>query len=94
MKLFIGNDAYNTRNPPLVYYGEAETYDDLIKLCDEYLNKHNYDKRYWRWICDKNPDDSPLWIVDFGSWSRFFYIDELNGELLKDWIKLSKGNIK
>lgn len=95
MRLYIGNNAYNARNPPLIFYGEAETYNDLIALCNKYLDKHNYNKnKYWRWICEKNPDNTPLWIIDFGSWSRFFYITDLNGKLLEDWIKLSKGNIK
>ena len=42
MRLYIGNNAYNARNPPLVFYGEAETYNDLITLCNKYLDKHNY----------------------------------------------------
>lgn len=75
------------------YYGEADTQEEVFALCNRYLDDNNYDKYgYRRWLCDKTPLGKPLWIVDFGSWNRFFYIYDLNGQLLEDWNKLNKGN--
>ena len=95
MKLYIGRNAYNTRDQTLDYYGEADTNKELKLLCDKYLDEKHFDKfNYQRWLCDKDQNGSPMWIVDFGCWNRFFYIFDLSGELLEDWNKLSKGNIE
>ena len=37
MKLYIGRNAYNTRDQTLDYYGEADTNKELNVLCDKYF---------------------------------------------------------
>ena len=95
MKLYIGRNAYNTRDQTLEFYGEVDTWKEMSALCIKYVNEKGYgNNKYWRWLCDKDQNGAPMWIVDFGSWSQFFYICDLNGELLEDWNELSKGNLE
>lgn len=95
MKLYIGRNAYNTRDQTLDFYGEADTWKEISALCIKYVDDNEYgNNKYWRWLCDKDQNGAPMWIVDFGSWSRFFYICDLDGELLEDWNELSKGNLE
>lgn len=94
MKLYIGRNAYNTRDQTLDFYGEADTHDGIIELQNQYLKENNFKSYYYNWIFDKDENGNPIIIQDFGSWSRFFYIYDLSGELLEHWNKMSKGNLK
>ena len=94
MKLYIGRNAYNTRDQTLDYYGEADTSKELIELENQYLKEINFKSYYYNWIFDKDKNGNPMIIQDFGSWSRFFYVYDLSGELLEDWNKMSKGNLE
>ena len=94
MKLYIGRNAYNTRDQTLEFYGEADTCEGIIKLQGRYLKENNFKSYYYRWIFDKDENENPIIIQDFGSWSRFFYIYDLSGELLEHWNKMSKGNLE
>lgn len=95
MKLYVGRNAFNTRDQTMEYIGEADNREQLWMLFDKYLDETHFKKysHYQRWLCEKDQDDNPMWIVDFGSYTRFFYIYDLSGELLEDWNKLSKGNV-
>jgi len=94
MKLYIGRNAYNTRDQTLDFYGEANTYEGIIELQNRYLKEINFKSYYFNWIFDKDETGNPIIIQDFGSWSRFFYIYDLSGELLERWQKVSKGNVE
>ena len=53
--------------------GTAETKDTAFKVIDEFLDDHKYKsyyKRYW------NTDDKTT-VVDVGSHTEFFYIQEV-----------------
>ena len=91
MKLYIGNNAYNTRDQTFDYYGECGTLKEMHFLMNKYYIEKNFTSYYTRWIADKDLKGNPIWIVDFGSWTRFFYITELSGELLNHWNKLTMG---
>ena len=95
MKLYVGRNAFNTRDQTMEYIGEADTREQLWSLFDKYLDESHFSKysHYQRWLCEKDQNGNPMWIVDFGSYTRFFYIYDLSGELLDDWNKLSKGNL-
>lgn len=90
MKLYIGRNAYNTRDQTLEFYGEAESLKELSKLQNKYLKENNFKSYYYRWIFDKDDNGEPIIIQDFGSWSRFFYIYELCDELLLEWEAANK----
>ena len=92
MKLYIGRNAYNTRDQTLEFYGEADTYKGIVESQKRYLKENNFKSYYNRWIFDKDENGNPIIIQDFGSWSRFFYIYDLNDELLETWNKMSEGN--
>lgn len=94
MKLYIGRNAYNTRDQTLEFYGEANTYEGIIELQNRYLKEINFKSYYSRWIFDKDENNEPIIIQDFGSWSKFFYIYDLSDELLEKWNKMSKGNLE
>lgn len=94
MKLYIGRNAYNTRDQTLEFYGEADTYEGIIELQNQYLKENNFKSYYYRTCFDKDENGKLLMIQDFGSWSRFFYIYDLNDELLEKGNKLSKGNLE
>lgn len=90
MKLYIGRNAYNTRDQTLEFYGEADTSLDLAKLQQKYLDEHNYESYYTNWIFDKDENGNPIIIQDFGSWTRFFYIYDLDKDLLEHWKRFNK----
>lgn len=90
MKLYIGRNAYNTRDQTLDFYGEAGSLKELSKLQNKYLKENNFKSYYYRWIFDKDDNGEPIIIQDFGSWSRFFYIYELCDELLLEWEAVNK----
>lgn len=92
MKLYIGRNAYNTRDQTLDFYGEADTYEGIIELQNQYLKENNFKSYYFNWIFGKDENGNPIIIQDFGSWSRFFYIYDLSGKLLEKWQKVSKGD--
>lgn len=95
MKLYIGRNAYNTRDQTFDFYGEADTWKEMSALCIKYVNEKGYgNNKYWRWLYDIDQNGAPMCIVDFGSWSWFLYIYDLSGELLEDWQKVSKGNVE
>ena len=94
MKLYIGRNAYNTRDQTLDFYGEADTCEEMTKLQNQYLKENNFKSYYYRTCFDKDENENPIIIQDFGSWSRFFYIYDLNDELLETWNKVSKGNLE
>ena len=94
MKLYIGRNAYNTRDQTLDYYGEANSLEELSILQNKYLKEINFKSHYYRWIFDEDENGEPIIIQDFGSWSRFFYIYDLNDELTETWNKMSGGNLK
>ena len=90
MKLYIGRNAYNTRDQTLDYYGEANSLEELSILQNKYLKEINFKSHYYRWIFDEDENGEPVIIQDFGSWSRFFYIYELCDELLTEWKGVNK----
>ena len=90
MKLYIGRNAYNTRDQTLDYYGEANSPEELSILQNKYLKEINFKSHYYRWIFDEDENGEPIIIQDFGSWSRFFYIYELCDELLTEWKGVNK----
>lgn len=90
MKLYIGRNAYNTRDQTLDYYGEANSPEELSILQKKYLKEINFKSHYYRWIFDEDENGEPIIIQDFGSWSRFFYIYELCDELLTEWKGVNK----
>ena len=94
MKLYIGRNAYNTRDQTLEFYGEADTYEGIVELQNRYLKENNFKSYYYRTHFDKDENGKPLMIQDFGSWSRFFYIYDLNDELTETWNKMSGGNLE
>lgn len=53
--------------------GTAETKDTAFKVIDEFLDDYKYKSYYKRcW----NTDDKTI-VVDVGSWTEFFYIQEV-----------------
>lgn len=93
MKLYIGRNAFNTRDQTFEFRGEADTADGIAKLKMDYIEETNFKSYYERWIADKDFDGNPLWVIDFGSYNRFFYIYDLTGELLDRWRVLAKEYI-
>lgn len=94
MKLYIGRNAYNTRDQTLEFYGEADTYEGIVELQNQYLKEIGFKSHYYITHFDKDENGKLLMIQDFGSWSRFFYIYDLSDELVEDWNKMSRGNLK
>ena len=39
MKLYIGRNAYNTRDQTLDFYGEADTWKEMSTLCIKYVDE-------------------------------------------------------
>ena len=53
--------------------GTAETNDEAFKVINDFLADHNY-KPYYRRIWEK---DDKTTVVDVGSYTEFFYIQEV-----------------
>lgn len=88
MLLYLGRNAYNTPDQDFNFYGWYATKEAIQDSINAYCDRENFKSYYWRRIADKDFEGKPLFIIDFGSWSRFFYIRDLSGELLEDWKKL------
>lgn len=91
MKLYIGKNAYNTRDQTMEYIGETEDTLELSKMQSQYIYDIGVKSYYQRIIFDKDENGEPILIIDFGSYTRFFYVYDLNGALTELWIKGS-GN--
>ena len=92
MKLYIGRNAFNTRDQTMEYIGEAEDASELSRMQNQYIENIKFKSYYQRVIFDKDEDENPMLIVDFGSYTRFFYVYDLNDELTELWNKMNKGN--
>ena len=92
MKLYIGRNAFNTRDQTMEYIGEAKDKLELGKMQNQYIENIKFKSYYQRVIFDKDEDENPMLIVDFGSYTRFFYVYDLNDELTELWNKMNKGN--
>lgn len=94
MKLYVGRNAFNTRDQTMEYIGEAEDRLELGKMQNQYIESIKFKSYYQRVIFDKDERGDPMLIVDFGSYTRFFYVYDLNDELTELWNKMSKGNLE
>lgn len=92
MKLYIGRNAFNTRDQTMEYIGEAKDRLELSRMQNQYIENIKFKSYYQRVIFDKDEDENPMLIVDFGSYTRFFYVYDLNDELTELWNKMNKGN--
>lgn len=92
MKLYIGRNAYNTRDQTFEYIGKAKDVTELGKMQNQYIENIKFKSYYQRVIFDKDEKGDPMLIVDFGSYTRFFYIYDLDDELTDLWNKMNKGN--
>ena len=92
MKLYIGRNAFNTRDQTMEYIGEAEDASELSRMQNQYIESIKFKSYYQRVIFDKDEKGDPMLIVDFGSYTRFFYIYDLDDELTDLWNKMNKGN--
>ena len=92
MKLYIGRNAFNTRDQTMEYIGEAKDASELSRMQNQYIENIKFESYYQRVIFDKDEDENPMLIVDFGSYTRFFYVYDLNDELTELWNKMNKGN--
>lgn len=91
MKLYIGRNAFNTRDQTMEYIGEAEDRLELSRMQNQYIENIKFKSYYQRVIFDKDEKGDPMLIVDFGSYTRFFYVYDLNDELTELWNKMNKG---
>lgn len=91
MKLYVGRNAFNTRDQTMEYIGEAEDRLELGKMQNQYIESIKFKSYYQRVIFDKDEKGDPMLIVDFGSYTRFFYIYDLNDELTELWNNMNKG---
>ena len=92
MKLYIGRNAFNTRDQTMEYIGEAKDASELSRMQNQYIENIKFKSYYQRVLFDKDEDENPMLIVDFGSYTRFFYVYDLNDELTELWNKMNKGN--
>lgn len=92
MKLYIGRNAFNTRDQTMEYIGEAKDASELSRMQNQYIENIKFKSYYQRVIFDKDEKGDPMLIVDFGSYTRFFYVYDLNDELTELWNKMNKGN--
>jgi len=74
------------------YIGEAEDRLELGKMQNQYIESIKFKSYYQRVLFDKDENENPMLIVDFGSYTRFFYVYDLNDELTELWNKVNKGN--
>ncbi len=91
MKLYIGRNAFNTRDQTMEYIGEAKDRLELGRMQNQYIENIKFKSYYQRVIFDKDEDENPMLIVDFGSYTRFFYVYDLDDELTDLWNKMNKG---
>ena len=91
MKLYIGRNAFNTRDQTMEYIGEAKDRLELGRMQNQYIENIKFKSYYQRVIFDKDEDENLMLIVDFGSYTRFFYVYDLDDELTDLWNKMNKG---
>lgn len=92
MKLYIGRNAFNTRDQTMEYIGEAKDASELSRMQNQYIENIKFKSYYQRVLFDKDEDENPMLIVDFGSYTRFFYVYDLNDELTELWNKMKEGD--
>ncbi len=88
MKVYIGRSMYYSEDQVLGLYDEG---DDLEVIMNKYFQEYNIKSYYSRWSPDRDAEGNPMWLIDFGSWIRFFYVCDLSGELLERWNKIILG---
>lgn len=75
MKLIFQNSRGEER-----VIAEPQDKKEAVKEINKFLDDHNY-KSYYMNVCE---DDNGRLRIDVGSWSEFFYIENMS---LEEWAK-------
>ena len=75
MKLIFQNSRGEER-----VIAEPQDKKEAVKEINKFLDDHNY-KSYYMNVCE---DDNGRLRIDVGSWSEFFYIEQMS---LEEWAK-------
>ncbi len=85
MILKFGHD-YNEQDK-LEIIGEPKTIKEAFSMISKEMNKRKIKNFYIRSCL--TPD---YLLVDYGSWSKFFYIDDLPTDIKKQWDSYTEGS--
>lgn len=77
MKLIFQNSRGEER-----IIAEIQDKKEAVKEINKFLDDHNY-KSYYMNVCE---DDNGRLRIDVGSWSEFFYLENMS---LEEWAKQS-----
>ena len=75
MKLIFQNSRGEER-----VIAEPQDKKEAVKEINKFLDNHNY-KSYYMNVCE---DDNGRLRIDVGSWSEFFYLENMS---LEEWAK-------
>ena len=75
MKLIFQNSRGEER-----VIAEPQNKKEAVKEINKFLDDHNY-KSYYMNVCE---DDNGRLRIDVGSWSEFFYLENMS---LEEWAK-------
>ena len=70
IKVIFQNSRHEERQ-----IGTASDKEEAMKIIDKFLNEHNF-KSYYKRLWEENGRIK----IDVGSWTEFFWLDEIGGK--------------